>query len=170
MAKLYDKEGSPIYDVAFLNEGTMTVAEGRTSRGVEEVATPASPCAKGDLVVPAGLTSDGIIIVQKRATTDVRPIGELATNPVGKKPASTKTWGNYDPYRADIRFFASAIKMRTVTTGAGETIAAGDSVKPSTTAVNKFVKDTTANNTVCLAAVAESSEVLVPVLEMAAGF
>lgn len=169
MAKLYNKTGAPIKEVVFLNEGTMTFYDnGRTTRGTVDVAVPASPCAKDDLIVPAGLTDDGLIIVKKRATTDTRPIGQLTSNPVGKPPKETKTWGNYDPYRADAKLWAIELKMRTVVTGLGETITAGDSVKPSTASANKWVPDATPNSFVCLADVEANSEVLVPVLEMAA--
>ena len=171
MAMLYDKSGAPIKEVVFLNEGTMTFTpNGRTTRGTVDVVVPAAPCAKGDLIVPDGLTADGLILVKKRGTSDTRPIGELTSNPIGVAPKETKTWGNYEPYRADAKLWAIELKMRTVVTGSSDTITAGDSVKPSTASANKFIPSATANNFVCLADVEASKEVLVPVLEMAAVF
>lgn len=165
-AYLYDNDGGK--DVAFLNEGNYSVVEGDTSLGTNKVAIFVGKLKLGDEIVPDGLTPDGLIRVKKRAITDTNPIGIIASNPKGTILLDKDyTWGNYNPRRADVDFYADKIEMATVVAPAATDLSPYPVtfLKPSDAALGKLVVSATPTNTVLLGPVTKNTEALVPILK-----
>lgn len=165
-----------------LSEGTLTVSEGAGVRGsrlnyafASQIQGPKPGVRVGDKVVAAGVTSDGKILVAKRAYTDQQPIGEVITAPefVGVPPTTetTYTWGNYTPREATILFYGKRIRTLPLYMAQSDNLAAGNYLKPCAvnTYHNYFAESSTLTSRVALNAVNASSSAastsIVPVLE-----
>ncbi len=168
---LYDNDGYPLKEVVIVNEGDVTITEGDRTRGTTWVAVYGKRMqyddvkCEGGQFVPDGLTDDGLIRVKPVELTDTLPVvGEFASNPRGETPEEAKSWGQYKPREADGLFYGKRIRMKTVVAG-GTKIPAGSYLKPSTSALGKYIVSATETSMITFGEILANSEKLVPVLE-----
>lgn len=159
MSEIYNVGDLGVKIAMKLNEGnvTMTTVSGIGGDITEPVL--ASPIKKGDYVK---ITGD--MTVTACAANDTQVLGRVESNPVWvTKPTANKTWGNYTPRQATIDIMGKAVKTVKLE-AANNAINVGDSVKPGATTAQTWDKDSTANNSVALAAASASSGAKIPVV------
>lgn len=169
MAKLYNykRNSDGLIITCYVEEGNFTKTPvSRTGGDIEDdVGVFATPGAKGKYVVPAGITSDGILIVKPQVKEDTKPvIGEIVSKMDGAVPSTSKNSGEYERRRADINFFGIELKMLPIKTGSGTTIDDGDYLEMSTADDQYFAEAVGITPIVLLADVAASSDTVFPAL------
>jgi len=172
--EFYPKSPGKLDIAVRLSEGTMTVAESNTAFGKELTYSFAAECAKDGLVIAAGVTSDGELLVAPRGESDAQPIGRIITEPKftsKRKAAGTYTAGNYEYRQATVRFFARCLITADVYLAQSDNLAANDFLKACSvdTYENYFMESTTQTSRLALKAVTASgtgaSTSKIPILE-----
>lgn len=156
-----------------LSEGNVTVAESDGALGTVTTYSFASGAAKNDLVVAAGLDTDGSLMVAKRQESDTQPIGVIITQPEFRDiaPSASKNAGSYERREATILFFGQRIRTLDVYLAQSDNLALGDFLKGCTvdTFENYFMESATQTSRIALKAVTASgsaaSTAKIPVLE-----
>lgn len=156
-----------------LSEGNLTVANVNTALGTDKGYSFATGAAKDDLVIAAGLDTDGTLMVAKRQESDAQPIGVIITEPEfrGVAPSASANAGSYERREATILFFGTRIRTLDVYLAQSDNLALSDFLKACTvdTYENYFMESATQTSRIALKAVTASSSAAstakIPVLE-----